>query len=156
MSVLCLFVLFLCFINYLDCSQLIYDRLSLLSLRSTALDMCSRDSNLNLKLFAEQPCMFQPPFKVCQVTGCACWKRRRRRRRGTRAGVLVKLKKLRILNSGARPTVELRPSYLLHVLPATSPSLRWITRREMRRGGVMHSNLRSVRRAGALKCCFFL
>lgn len=149
MSVFYLFILFLCFINYLDCSQLVYDRLSLLSLRSTALNMCSSD--LNLKFFAEQPCMFQPPFKVCQVTGCACWKRRRRRRRGIRAGVLVKLKKLRILNSGARPTVESRPSYLLHVLPATSTSLRWTTRRETRRGGVVHSNLRSLRRAGAVK-----
>lgn len=38
MSVLCLFVLLLCFINLLDCSQLIYDRLTLLSLRSLALD----------------------------------------------------------------------------------------------------------------------
>lgn len=63
----------------------------------------------------------------------------------------MKLKKLRILNSGARQTAELLPSYLLHFLPATSTSLRWNTRREMRRRGMVHSNLRSVRRAGPMK-----
>ncbi len=149
MSVFCLFILLLCFTNSLNCSRLIYDRFTLLSLRSAALEMCSRD--LNVKLFAEQSCTFQPPRKACHKTGCVCWKKRRRRWRGTRAGVLVKRKKLGILNRKVGPAAELRPSYLIHVLPDTSTLSPWTTWRGKSRGGVVYSNLRPVRRAEQMK-----
>ncbi len=92
MLVHCLFVLLLCFTNSLNCSRLSYDRFTLLSLRSAALEICSQD--LNMKLFAEQSFTFQPPMKDCHETGC--------RRQGTRAGVLVKRKKLGNLNRKAQ------------------------------------------------------
>lgn len=56
-------VLFICFLNEMDCSLLVYDSLTLLILKLMALDTCSRD--LNLKLFAK----LQVPFKVCCVSG---------------------------------------------------------------------------------------
>ncbi len=104
-----------------------------------------------MKLFAEQSFTFQPPTKTCHETGCVCWKKRHCRSWRPRAGVLLKRKKLGNLNRKVRPWAELRPSYLIQVLPDTSTLLPWTTWRGKSRGVVVHSNLRLVRRAEHIK-----
>lgn len=116
--ILCFLVL-LCFLNHTDCLRLMYDQTTLLKLRQTVLDTNTCDPHI--KLFTEQRRIPHSPFKLCGSSGCACWFSRRRRKRGTRAGIMVKLKKLRSVCRGGR-VVKIWHSFSVPVVPLCIPA----------------------------------
>lgn len=139
----------LCFLNHIDCLRLMYDQVYLLNLRQMVSDTNTCD--FHIKLFAEQRWIPHLPFKLCGSPGCACWFTRRRRKRGTRAGIMVKLKLKLRSDCGCRRIVEIRPSFSVPVVPPASwpPLIRttWMRRWESR--GVDCANLRHLKRVGS-------
>ncbi|GAA6091141.1 uncharacterized protein LOC106530015 [Tachysurus ichikawai] len=130
----------------MDCLRLMYDQVTLLNLRQMVSD--TNTCNFHIKLFAEQRRIPHSPFKLCGSPGCVCWFTRRRRKRGTRAGIMVKLKKLSLV---CGLVVEMRPSFSVPVVPPASrpPLIRTLWMRRWESRGVNCANLHHLKRVGS-------
>ena len=155
LSLSLLFIMFLvCFIARSVCSPLVYDRMSLLNIRSAMSDCLLSNPRDDWHLHSH----FVPVAlrKMCYLPGCLCLWRKRRRKRGKRAGALVRSKRTRkfpvIGPASSRAeavVVNLSHSYILPVLPSSalmsqSSRMAFVRRRSADRG-VNHRNLRYLR-----------
>lgn len=142
------FLVLLCFLNHMDCLRLMYDQVTLLNLRQMLSD--TKTCDFHIKLFAEQRQIPHLPLNLCGSPGSACWFTRRRRKRGMRAGIMVKLKKPRS-DCGSRRVVEIWPSFSVPVVPPASrpPLIRSTWRRRWESRGMDWANLRHLKRVGS-------
>lgn len=123
LSLSLLFVMFLvCFITRSVCSPLVYDCMTLLNIRSAVSDCLFSDPRDDWHLHSH----FVPVAlrKMCYLPGCLCmW----RKRRGKRAGVLVRSKRIGKFpaigpasSMAEAVVVNLRCSYIVPVFPCLS------------------------------------
>ncbi len=147
------FCFLVCFITRSVCSPLVYDRVTLLNIRSAVSDCLFCDTREDWHLYVDVPVALR---KVCYLPGCLCLWRKRRRKRGKRAGGLVRSKKIGRFPFIGPPSfvaeveeVNLRCSYLVPVFPSPasmSRSSRMVrVRRRSAARGVNHLILRSLR-----------
>ncbi len=117
-----------------DCSPLLYDRVTLLNIQSAVSDCLFRDTREDWHQYGAVPVALR---KVCYLPGCLCLWRKRRRKRGKRAGGLVRSKEsgrfpfVGPLSSVAEvEEVNLRCSYIVPVfLSPASMSSRMVEKK---------------------------
>jgi len=159
LSLSLLFLMFLvCFITRSVCSPLIYDRMTLLNIRSAVSDCLFRDLRDDWHLHS-----YSVPItlrKVCYLPGCLCMRRKRRKRRGKRAGVLARSKrvgKFPVIGPASSMAeavvVSLRCSHIVPVFPSSSLTpqssrMVYVRRKSADRGADLR-NLRSLSRDGS-------
>lgn len=120
----CLYSIFVCYITHSVCSPLVYDRMMLLNIRSAVTGCLFSDPRDDWHLHSH----FVPVAlrKMCYLPGCLCMWRKRRSKRGKRAGVLVRSKRIGkfpvigpVSLMAEAVIVNLRCSYIVPVFPSS-------------------------------------